>query len=165
TTAVSARMLNTSQAGTLTVQFRGERGGTFPMNRGQRDINRVWAKYPYGSVFSAPVSVPIPNGASLTDVGDVAAWALARYEALRTMYLTEEPTQVVHRQGTLPLQIIDLAGQTYDSSARMPQLTDAAERSIELPTRCAVLVDAGVPRWLVLQVSRRAIDMASGWIL
>lgn len=143
------------------VPFTGPGSGTHALTWGgvaiRRSIQWLGEEAHY---FNDPHVLPLPDGLTLDALAASIGTLLSRHQALRAYYPAGEPVLRVAGAGTLRLAV---------HSALQDDVREATDRLVadyrrplftsdELPLRCAVVVSAGVPRFLVVVLSHQSID-------
>lgn len=154
-------------AGQELVEFdAGGPGGplTLPMTWGQLSIRSSieWLG-PDAHYFNIPSLLPVPRGATLTDVVRAVRTVMERHQGLRTRYVTKVgPEQEVHAAGGMPLPVWEAppgeVAAFADTVLRDLAAVTFSER--EWGWRCAVVTEQGVPRRLAVVLNHQAAD---GW--
>ncbi|GAA5051248.1 hypothetical protein HNP84_006496 [Thermocatellispora tengchongensis] len=152
----------------VTLRFTGSRGGQGPATWGQRAIWRLIHRLGEADPFyNIPWTLPIAGRAGLGTVLDALRTLVERHEALRT---TCEQTpaglvQRVARTGELTVGVFDASGARPLTEAKRIAADLAAKTfdyGVDLPVRCAVVLEGDRPRAIAFGLSHLAVD---GWAL
>jgi hypothetical protein len=149
----------------MQVPFRGNSAGLHPLTWGQKDLYQALARY--SRTFNMKATVPVPANVDLPQVGDALRWALERYEGLRTVFpASREWTaqQCVLQEGRLSVPVLP-TGREGEPGTEQHGFGRPFDLAAELPIRCALIADGGVPRRLVLELSRLTADLWARRIL
>ncbi|HLU32805.1 MAG TPA: condensation domain-containing protein [Natronosporangium sp.] len=138
---------------------------TAPLTWGQRAI---WDPIRWfgedANYFNISTLLPVPRGASLSDVTRAVRMVIERHEGLRTRYRTTPagPTQEIHATGVFPVPVWEApeGGVTAFAAAVLRDLAAATFREQEWGWRCAVVTQQGVPRRLAVVFNHQVAD---GW--
>jgi Condensation domain len=157
------------QAAIVPVPFHGARGGRHPLTWGQKDIHRAFVRYsPQAAFFNLRTSLRVPPGTGLGRIADALRWAVEEYESLRTTYPQDArhgPHQLVHRDGTVALTVLDGPPGGYRPDTPLDGLGAEFDPGTELPLRCVLVTERGEPAWLVVEISHLSVDSVGCRIL
>ncbi|MFI0906881.1 condensation domain-containing protein [Streptomyces sioyaensis] len=148
----------------LSIPFRAERSGSFPLTWGQRWIwNLVASRAPHYADLGDSYTVTIPDTIDMSQVSSALAALLTRYETFRTRFPVSadgKPHQLILAEGHLRAEVRDVAADDARSAART---IEAEFNSLpftlpELSLRAAVVSSDGVPKFVVLCAFHMAMD-------
>lgn len=145
----------------IDVPFTGPGSGTHPLTWGgvaiRRSIQWLGEEAHY---FNDPHALPLPEGLTLDTVAASIGTLVSRHQALRAYYPDGGPVLRVAGAGTLRLAVHSVPAE--DVREATDRLVADYRRPLftpdELPLRCAVVVSADVPRFLVVVLSHQSID-------
>ena len=151
----------------IPVGFQGEGAGVGELTWGQMNIWRATLRNDRTMNLAFPV--PLPDGASLSDVAGMLRLMVSGHPALRTRLRfvdgpsgSRHPQQVVAASGEVPLQVLDV-GDGDDPAAAAEELRSRYELTWfdyenEFPVRMGVVRQSGVPVHLVVCHSHVMVD-------
>lgn len=96
----------------IPVRFTGSRAAAGPLTLGQLNIWQWLSGVPEHLFATIGAELAVPQGTRVNDVVQTIAVLLARHEGLRTTYdAGPPPTQRVHAEGVLPIDVYTVDGE------------------------------------------------------
>ncbi|MCA2211702.1 condensation domain-containing protein [Jidongwangia harbinensis] len=150
---------------TVSVPFRADRGGTWPVTFSQGNVFDWFAWEGSGAVFG--LHADLPGGCTVDDLAECLGVLVSRHEGLRTVYRTEPADarqQIVHDAGRIDLTVVELgaAARDWDRTRGPFRQFDHAR---DYPLRLVVATDHGRPVRALFECSHVAFDLAAAGLV
>lgn len=144
----------------VAVRFAGSRAATGPLTLGQLNIWEWLSGAPEHLFATIGAELATPRGTRVRDVVETLAALLARHEGLRTTYdAGPPPTQHVHADGVLPIDVYTVDGEPPGQRVLTGELLDRLRAGARPdPLRVAIVADGDTVLAAAALLSHFAVD-------